>query len=285
MAVRLEKYADAKAFRDIAYPLMLEHEGQNCLGIGIIDTIINAPERYPEFYLAIILNDSKPIGAAWITPPHPLGITDVPKDAYGTVIEFARSLPNMPTGIVGPADSVSKIVDLWTASANTRIRSKMSQRIYELRKVDFEPKVSGAFRLAGESDRELLERWSLRFVVDCGLNDDHSKMKDYANAAIRFKTRFLWVVDGIPVSMVGVGGNTPNGIRISWVYTPPEERGKGYASAIVAEVSQRQLDLGKKLCFLYTDLANPTSNSIYQRIGYRPVGDSAHFNFEYPGAE
>jgi hypothetical protein len=79
--------------------------------------------------------------------------------------------------------------------------------------------------------------------------------------------------DGQAVSMAGFGGRTPNGIRIGPVYTPPELRGRGYASALTAALTQRLLDEGRQFCFLFTDLANPTSNSIYQRIGYRPVSD------------
>jgi predicted GNAT family acetyltransferase len=80
--------------------------------------------------------------------------------------------------------------------------------------------------------------------------------------------------------MVGVAGPTPNGIRINAVYTPPEFRRRGYASACVAEVSQRMLDSGRKFCFLFTDLANPTSNKIYKAIGYRHVADGQHITFD-----
>ena len=80
---------------------------------------------------------------------------------------------------------------------------------------------------------------------------------------------------GEPVSVAGWGGPTPNGIRIGPVYTPPELRGRGYATALVAELSQTLLDGGRRFCFLYTDLANPTSNAIYERIGYVRVCESA----------
>ena len=79
--------------------------------------------------------------------------------------------------------------------------------------------------------------------------------------------------DGEPVSFGGFGGLTPNGIRIGPIYTPPELRRRGYASALTAALTQMLLDRGRRFCFLFTDLANPTSNSIYQRIGFRPIGD------------
>jgi hypothetical protein len=82
------------------------------------------------------------------------------------------------------------------------------------------------------------------------------------------------------VSLAGWGGPTPNGIRIGPVYTPPEHRRRGYGSAVTAAASERNLDRGCRFCFLYTDLANPTSNRIYMDLGYEPVGDSAEYRFE-----
>ncbi|MCA9556723.1 MAG: GNAT family N-acetyltransferase, partial [Myxococcales bacterium] len=91
----------------------------------------------------------------------------------------------------------------------------------------------------------------------------------------------LWVwEDGEAVSMAAAVSPTPHGVRVNFVYTPPERRGRGYASACVAALSQAQLDAGRQFCFLYTDLANPTSNAIYQRIGYRPVTDALQLGFE-----
>ena len=88
----------------------------------------------------------------------------------------------------------------------------------------------------------------------------------------RGRTLYLWE-DGEVVSLAGIGSPTPNGLRIGPVYTPPERRRHGYASALVAAMSQAALDAGRRFCFLFTDLANPTSNHVYQSIGYEPVRD------------
>ena len=93
------------------------------------------------------------------------------------------------------------------------------------------------------------------------------------------RTAYLWVDEGRPVSLAGAGGLTPNGIRVGPVYTPPELRGRGYASNLVAGVSQAQLDAGRRFVFLFTDLANPTANHIYQEIGYEPVTDIDEYAF------
>ena len=92
---------------------------------------------------------------------------------------------------------------------------------------------------------------------------------------------YLWG-DREIVSLCGVGGETPHGVRIGPVYTPPQARRQGYASALVAEASQLQLDAGRVFCFLFADLANPTANHIYQAMGYEPVRDVDEYRFEAP---
>ena len=85
---------------------------------------------------------------------------------------------------------------------------------------------------------------------------------------------WLWETQGAPVSMAVVQGPTPGGIRVGMVYTPPAQRGRGHASTLVAALSQQLLDAGRRACFLFTNLANPTSNGIYQQVGYVKVDEA-----------
>src|SRR5207249_2972148 len=93
------------------------------------------------------------------------------------------------------------------------------------------------------------------------------------------RTAWLWAVGDRIVSLACVGGLTPHGTRVGPVYTPPADRGRGYASNLVARASQLQLDSGREFVFLFTDLANPTANKIYQAIGYEPVIDIDEYSF------
>ena len=93
---------------------------------------------------------------------------------------------------------------------------------------------------------------------------------------------FLWEVEGETVAMAAAQGETPNGIRVGYVYTPPELRGRRYATTLTAGLTRLLLDRGRRFCFLYTDLANPTSNGIYLRIGYRKVAEALQVHFEDP---
>ena len=102
----------------------------------------------------------------------------------------------------------------------------------------------------------------------------------YLEADHKIRGLLIWEKDGVPVSMAGYAGPTPSGIRIGAVYTTPEQRKNGYASAVTAGLSQHLLDIGYKFCFLFTDLLNPTSNHIYQQIGYVPVCDVDRYDFK-----
>jgi hypothetical protein len=163
----------------------------------------------------------------------------------------------------------------------------MSERIFRIDRVIAPRPVPGAMRLASESDRALLADWLGAFNLEAlAQRPDPAAMDQFAARWIARQGRamYLWVDGGQPVAMVGVSGETPNGIRVAPVYTPPALRGRGYASALTATVTQAHLDAGKRYCFLFTDLANPTSNHIYQAIGYRPVADVADYRFEGPRA-
>ncbi len=89
----------------------------------------------------------------------------------------------------------------------------------------------------------------------------------------------LWEADGVSVSLAGLTRTVAGMVRVGPVYTPPELRGRGYASAATVTVSQAALNAGVREVVLYTDLANPTSNALYQRLGYRPVEDRVVFSF------
>jgi len=168
----------------------------------------------------------------------------------------------------------------WTGLSRARMRRVQSQRIYRLDGVIPQRPVAGSLHLCDARNAEdvaFAGDWMVAFNRDVG--EDQAPPDPMRFMGQRDEGLFFWKLER-PVSMVAFSGPTPNGIRIGWVYTPPELRGRGYASAGVAAVSQLMLDRGRKFCFLYTDLANPTSNHIYQEIGYRPVCDATVWDFE-----
>ena len=277
--MELRAFTNPAEYRDRVLPFLRRNEAQNCLGLGIVDTLVSRPETYPKAYLWTVNDGGQIVGASWMTPPHPIGLSEMPEQALNLLVEEAAHISDRPKSIVGPKTQSDLFARKWTDRHRLTIKSTMEQRIYQITEVKMPFSVLGQMRVVDEGDHVLLEEWSIAFIRDCGLSDSTDTASEYAARAIKSKSRYLWTLDGKPVSMAGASGSTPSGIRINWVYTPTELRGHGYASAVVAALSQKMLSEGRRFCFLYTDLANPTSNSIYQKLGYLPVCDSAHHTF------
>jgi hypothetical protein len=155
----------------------------------------------------------------------------------------------------------------------------MRERAYELRRVVHPRYPAGEFRPAGVEDLEIVREWTCGFFQDCFGQVDREQAMKSAEAKVNNGTLFVWV-DGTPRSMAGRTRPTPHGEAVSLVYTPPDQRRKGYASAVVARLAQQILDEGKQFCTLFADLANPTSNKIYQEIGYTAIADVIEVEFE-----
>jgi hypothetical protein len=138
-------------------------------------------------------------------------------------------------------------------------------------------------RLQAPDDTELLVEWLQAFEAEAlhSLDEDEDRARQIVEHRLAAERAglMLWEDEGELVSVAGFGGETPNGIRIGPVYTPPDLRSRGYATALVAQLSSQLLAEGRRFCFLYTDLANPTSNAIYERIGYVRICDSAEIAF------
>jgi len=167
----------------------------------------------------------------------------------------------------------------WCLLSGKSYKSKLSLRIFKLEKIEFTSQVQGNLRLATEDDKQLLKSWYDAFNLEAlGKINIKSDSESWVEIVLRKKTAYLWE-NQIPVSIACSTRSTPNGIGINMVYTPPEHRKQGYASACVAGLSQTLLDKGYKFCFLFTDLSNPTSNKIYQDIGYQPIADWNNYSF------
>jgi predicted GNAT family acetyltransferase len=130
-------------------------------------------------------------------------------------------------------------------------------------------------------DKPILVAWLEAFAREAldEFYPDPGAAVDRWLSTIGFRQGWIWEDEG-PVSFAGISGLTPHGIRLGPVYTPPEHRRRGYAGNLVAAASQAQLDRGRSFVFLFTDLANRTSNHVYQQIGYEPVIDISQWTFD-----
>ena len=280
------RLVDAAAFLVEAEQLLLADEARHNLILGIAGTIRDAPDLYPSRSLWLVHDQGEVAAAALRTQPYNL-ILAAPR-SQEALATLARGIAEDLPGVVGAEPESVAFADLWSQITGLRARMNMRQGVYALEKVQPPSAVPGSARVATADDRELAVRWWLDFGEEAGTAVERGR--DIAEASVDYRLSSpvagiaLWEDGGEPVSLAAWSGPTPSGIRIGPVYTPPERRGHGYATALSAELSQRLLDGrlfdgGRRFCFLYTDLANPTSNAIYERIGYRRVAESAEIVF------
>jgi uncharacterized protein len=283
--VEVVRLDDAATFLAEAEPLLLADEARHNLILGIAGNVRDG--FYEEFRLWLVRDGAEVVGAALRTPPYSLILArPVSPGALAALTEavVGEDLP----GLVAAEPEAQEFAGLWSRHTGAPTRTNMRQGVYALERVEALPAVPGAARVATSDDRELVLRWWIAFGDEVLHEGGPGRDRAAQNVDHRLSSPragiLLWEDGGAPVSVAGWGGATPNGIRIGPVYTPPELRGRGYATAVTAELSQRLLDGrlfegGRSFCFLYTDLANPTSNAIYERIGYVRVAESAEIVF------
>ena len=267
--MHVSRSATLTEFLHDASPFLLRHEAEHGLMLGVAAECDASP---PDAYAAIVRGDDGAIVAAALRTPHQKLILSRCEHAGAATLiadSVVQLVPDLP-GVLGPPNGVEEFV----LRAGGEWRDGIAHRIYECRRVDAPKNVAGRARLAERADRDTLARWMREFVREA-LGDDRAadvaRERTEANSAAG--ALYVWEVDGEIVSTAAAVAPTPHAVRVSAVYTPPEHRGHGYASALTAAVTARQLEMGRALVFLYTDLANPISNRIYQRIGYVPVAD------------
>lgn len=284
--IEVARIDDAGAFLAEAEPLLLADEARHNLILGIAGTIRDAPDVYPLRSLWLVRFDGAVLAAALRTPPYNL-ILAGPRSPQALAALAGAITEDLP-GVVGAEPEVHEFAELWSRQTGVPARTNMRQGIYALERVEPPPSAPGSPRVATEDDRELALRWWIAFGEEVLHEGGPGRERAPQSVDHRLSSPtgglLLWEDGGETVSLAGWGGPTPNGIRIGPVYTPPDLRGRGYATALTAELSQQLLDGrlfagGRSFCFLYTDLANPTSNKIYERIGYRRIAESAEILF------
>ena len=270
---RYVRHADAHAFEKRAAPWLLQAEAEHNLLLGIIEQLKQARSFGSGVpYLTTIEHGDQVVGCAFRTPPYKFGLTRMPHSAIADLVNDVANVFEEIPAVLGPAAQARAFAEAWALSKNRNTRLGMRQRIYELRSVlPPEPMPPGELRIANKRDADLIEQWLNEFSAETKVGTVN--VQTFTENHINNKTVFLWEYEGVPRTASLYAGKTPNGVRVGFVYTPPEHRKRGFASACVAAVSQRALDSGNEFCCLYTDLSNPTSNDIYQRLGYTPVCD------------
>ena len=288
--MQFKLYTNVHEFYNDTYHVLMRHEAQNMIPLG---NIIIGQEgkdktgwRDPANWLMATISDASGIHlTALMTPPHNITLyaTDniINPEAVNCLIDGLkdREIP----GVITEKTLAEYFAKEYALRKGLNVKTDMNQRIYELTAVNPDIQKVGTVRLLDEKDMHFFPYWAEAFYAAGDYGTTKMSIPQDAEAYLyRVVSKKLYILEdnGMPVSMAGFTREMQTAIGVAFVYTPPYNRGKGYATSVVAQISQLALDKGFTKCVLYTDLANPTSNSIYQKIGYRPICDSLELKFE-----
>lgn len=267
----IESFHSPVSFLGAARAFLVANEAANNLILGVTFAAVRGD--YDVFAGWVARDGAEVVAAAAQTPPHDLLLAR--SDSNRGVDAMAAATHHVP-GVIGATPEVDRFVRNFPDATR-----KFRQGVYQLSQLKV--KVDPGSRRASDVERALLLGWMIDFMheVTGEADSDRARLNLERRLDRPADVGGVWVHEsnGEIVCMSGYAGPTPNGMRIGPVYTPPEHRGNGYASRLVAAQSRWLLDHGRRFCFLYTDLDNPTSNSIYKRIGYEMVCESAEYSF------
>jgi predicted GNAT family acetyltransferase len=280
-------YKTAAEFLDSAKSALVKNEARYSLIFGVSKRLLKDPHAYgPSDPWFCVVSAGHNIRAAAIrTPPYKIILAHFNGDtaAAGAALVDAVSEKELDLyGVSGEKELAGLFAEFWYRKHGAAIKPEVTvnQRIYRLDKVNDVPLSPGRLRPATGADTELVKKWKHAFYVSthgASRGNTESDIVPLLNEG----AVFFWE-DETPVCMAVKYRPTDKSMDVSTVYTPPEMRGKGYATSCVAELSRNILQSGYEFCTLYTNLANPTSNAIYMKIGFKPVHDCVEYTFETP---
>ena len=220
-------------------------------------------------------------GAFLHTPPFPVLAARLPAPgAASSLVDLLTADGRVPTQANVTSADEADMTAAWTAATGGSATLRLRTRLFRLAGLlPPDPMPAGAARLATGADHDLLAGWHAAFGAETGTGGDPQRSVE---DRLSHGGLMIWEADGQPVAMAGCTRNVAGVIRVVDVYTKPEHRQRGYGGAITTAVTRAALDDGAADVVLFTDLANPTSNALYGRLGYRPVGERVLLRLDLP---
>ncbi len=284
--MEITKYNNIKLYLKDVEEDLLRNEVKNNLPIGILYSLKGDKDvKKKDLFLSRVIDKNNNILLAIMTPPKNLIIVgdDNNKldEAIKVLIDYLLTNSIDIPGVIGDKKIVEKFKNKWLSQTGLEAELFMSQRIFKLSKLNQVKISSGKFREVQLTDLEIIKEWYIDFCQESLSKElEEEKAKKHVKKAIEAGNYYGWEKDGKLVSVAARARNTKNAVAVNFVYTPEEYRGNGYATSTVANLSKELLDEGYRYCCLFTDLANPISNSIYKKIGYEPIADYMVYNFK-----
>ncbi|GGA63671.1 GNAT family N-acetyltransferase [Ornithinibacillus halotolerans] len=264
--------------------LLLEHEANNSLMLGLLDRGKNNVGVFVDgIHLGIVEEGGKAVYAFMQTPPNKWilpTVNNLDETIIRSITDFLFQHKYPVPGAIGQVEVAEVFLSYWKEKTNKTASLHMKQLIYQLDEVKVEPVKNGQLIQADQTHQSIVRDWLIYFGEQANLPMTKTQAESMATSYIQRKSLYLWEQNGVLVSMANNSRKTRNGATVNAVFTPDEYKRNGYATSVVAALSQKLLDDGAKFCTLYTDLANPTSNSIYKKIGYYVVGDSVDYRLD-----
>jgi len=286
--MEIRRFEDVVEFNEQVEAFLLQKEAEHCLLLGNLSTLIHSDIYREPPYMAYVEQDGAVVAVALRTPPYNLVISEIDvsnkQNVVAAIANDALQVYETLPGVLAPKGISKAFAENWQRLTGQAFHPGLAERIYKLQIVKHVDGVRGEMRIPTDDDRELRIEWMMAFAAEAlepNTREQAERIVDVrmsSDPAMR-GLRLWWDGDKA-VSLAGYAGLTPHGIRVGPVYTPREARKQGYASALVSVMSQELLDRGRQFCFLFTDLSNPTSNHIYQTIGYEPVSDVDEYRFD-----
>jgi len=277
-------YDDAAGFWTVAHGLYEVDPVRHTTELSVIHAVLHAPQENAAPLVLVTLHDGAGSlrGAAMRTPPWPMALSGVQIDDVPLLVKELLSWHPELDSVMGPQDVVESFAAAWATATDRAVRTVFRLRLFRLADLAV-PHSDGHPRIATEADLRVAAQHFLGFSHESAAH----RRSTLADAQDSVRRQFalgggivLWEVDGTVVSSAAAKVPNAGASRIGPVYTPPEHRRHGYAAAATAAAAQWAREAGAEEVLLYTDLANPTSNGVYTRIGFRPVTDFAELAFE-----
>lgn len=276
------RHSDPMAFLAAAAPVLARDEALASSYVAWATGLLRNPPAESELvYLATFANGDevgaavlRGLGGLWIGASDPAAAVAFAEDVFAQRRESGPALQ----GIVGTMSACETFARTWRALTGRPHALRVQLRNHKLTRVETVPRPSGDARIATADDIAWVSTAQHDFITEIQLPESPERMRALVPERIERGQFWIWD-DAGAVAFAGWTDAPPDAARIAPVYTPPHARGRGYATALVAALSQALLDEGRQRLFLITDLANPVSNSIYAKIGYQPQTDLFHFDF------
>jgi GNAT superfamily N-acetyltransferase len=275
-------HADAGAFTRLARPLLEADPLRHTSVLTVLDSVRRGAST-PADMLTVRDGDAV-VGALLRTVDRPALVSGVPPRCAAAVVDALVELGIDPHGAQGPRAAAEAFAAAWTARTAARTEIVMRTRLFALEELMPRVGVPGSSRVVAPDDEAaigVLAAWREAFGVEMGHGGAFAEQRPHALVRAQAATagELLWEVDGAPVAQAAARAVTAGMSRIGPVYTLPEHRGHGYAAAVTAAAARWALDHGARHVLLYTDLANPTTNRLYPRLGFRPRYDALELRF------